>query len=171
MKVELTDLTEITRDNKRARTVIYIHNDNYGDRSPWLVLGQAEVKIDGRICWLSAYLTEGVSDFEHDSAYAVRLPLIGVKLEHIWYHTTYLTAWVDPNNENDFHVPRSGYNPMKHPDAETCEMDYCGKPHPIVPQGYYVPPFDEELYNAVRGKKLEIVIGLAREVKDEAVDS
>lgn len=171
MKVELTDLTGITRDNKRVRTTVYLHENNYGDKIPWLIFGQAEVRNEERICWLDARMTEGVSDFEHDSAHALRLPLIGLKFEQVWYHTTYITAWVDPNNPDGFHVPRPGYNPMKHPDAEVCEADYCGEPHPIVPQGYYVPPFDKELYEAVKGKKIEIIIGLVNETKDEAVGS
>lgn len=162
MKVELTDLTEITRNNKVARTVVYL-DIGYGEKIQWLTLGQAEVRNEGKICWLAAYLPEGVSDFEHDSAYALRLPLIGLKLEHVWYHTTYLTAWVDPNDAESFHVPLPGYNPMKLPGASICKEKYCGNKHPMVPEGHYVPPHNKELFEAVRGKKLEIVIGLVDE--------
>ena len=161
MKVELTDLTDITRNSKIAKTTVYLQ-DRYGNKVPWLILGEVEVRNEGKICWLSAYLTEGVSDFEHDSAHAVRLPLIGLKLDHVWYHTTYITAWIDPNDSESFHVPKPGYNPMKHPEACMCEADYC-EPHMMVPPGYYVPPHDAELYEAVKGKKIEISIGFNRE--------
>jgi len=175
-----TDLRNITRRSDRLKTVVRIHL-NWETKRDWLVLGETQIRAqkdgggDGR--WrLEAYLGKGVTDFEHDSAYAVRLPLIGLQLGPlaVSYHRTELFAWVDPNEDPafspDFRVPRPGYNPMTHPDIHVCKTKGClednPKGHIIVPQGFYVPPFDAELYEAVRGKKVEISIGPVYE-KDE----
>jgi hypothetical protein len=50
---------------------------------------------------------------------------------------------------------------MEHPNAVTCEN--CEDPHIIVPLGFYV-----ELYEAVRGKKVEIPIGLVYPKESDA---
>ena len=159
--LEFTDLSDITRRSDRAMTTVIIQPDYRGINEPlkWLEFGEAQLRKEERICWLSAYLTEDVSDFEHDSAHALRLPLIGLEFKHLWYQSAYFRAWVNPNNPDDFRVPRAGYNPMKHPDAYTCEAEYC-EPHIIVPEGYYCPPHDVELYDAVKGREVEIIIGL-----------
>lgn len=183
--VQYTDLREITRESHLCRTVVFLQGSIYERRQfKWLELGQAVLRRQKESsslnAWrLEAYLTEGTCDFEHDSAYALELPLIGLQLGDlgIHYHTTYLTAWVDPNAADQFsqgfRVPRPGYNPMKHEKAVTCEgvynekkRKYCkwneGKPHIIVPEGFYRPPFDLELYRAVAGKQVEIHIGPVR---------
>lgn len=175
-----TDLRPITRMADRCHAVVVVEL-GFDKKVRWLELGQVQLRRQRESSGinayrLEAYLTEGVCDFEHDSAYALRLPLIGVQLGDlgIHYHNTVLTAWIDPNAvdtfSQDFHVPRPGYDPTKHPKAVTCEgiydekkKKYCkwneGKPHVIVPEGFYVPPFDRELYEAVRGKRVEITIG------------
>src|SRR3989344_2568669 len=106
--LEFTDLSNITRYSDKARTVVTIQPDfrGFNEAFKWLEFGQAQLRNEGRICWLGAYLTEGVSDFEHDSAHALRLPLIGLQFEHLWYQNTHFKAWVDPNNPDDFRVPR-----------------------------------------------------------------
>jgi hypothetical protein len=137
------------------------------ERVNWLVFGQANLRPsrdrpDGR--WrLDARMTGGVTDFEHDSAYALKLPLIGVVFENVDYHASVFTGWVDPNinvdDSSEFRVPRQGYDPTKLPDAHMCKTGECKKnPHIIVPEGFWLPPFDLELYRAVRGKKVEIRI-------------
>lgn len=165
--VKETDLRAITRDAGRALTTVSIFEDSCGrsQKHPWLQLGESRVRPtwdrpDGR--WvLDAYLPAGVTDQEHSSAYALRLPLVGLSYIGTLYQQTELTAWVDPNAPHDFHVPRPGYDPMKHPKAERCVQGSCkAEPHVIVPEGFYVPPIDLTLYELVRGKRVEILIGL-----------
>lgn len=161
----LTDLSGITRNSHKLLTTVTIEDgDMMRDRIEWLRLGQARVRHardrhDGR--WvLEAYLDKGATDFEEDSAYAIRLPLIGATFEGVDYHTTNLLAWVDPNAGGphpEFHVPTPGYNPLKHPDTTVCKR--CKPHHPIVPTGMYVPPFDPDLYALVAGKKVSIHVG------------
>jgi hypothetical protein len=107
------------------------------------------------------------TDREEDSAYACILPLIGVEIASVYYHNTTVSAWIDPDCATpftQFHVPKPGYDPREHKDAVMCQSESCletpledgGGPHVIVPEGFYTPPFDEELYEQVRGKQVEI---------------
>ncbi len=66
----------------------------------------------------------------------------------------------------DASASRPGYDPTRHPKATICgEKKPCcwrdGEPHVIVPEGFYVPPVDIELYQLVSGKEVEIVLGAA----------
>jgi hypothetical protein len=114
-----TDLRAITRDTDKCRTTVALYLDGY-TRTPWLRFGQAQLSSQserhtGR-SRLEARMTAGVTDFEHDSAYALRLPLIGVQFDGLLvrYHTTFLIGWIDPDAEEDFHVPGPGYDPTKY---------------------------------------------------------
>jgi len=173
IQVQETDLREVTRHSDLCLTVVSIQTVSWdrNSRVKWLVCGQSRLcpqndRPDGR--WkLEAYLPSGVTDFEHDSAYAFRLPLIGVQFEGVSYGQTTVLAWIDPNEDpelgmSDFHVPRPGYNPMKLPGATLCKAKDHGytchkKPHMIVPEKHYVPPTDKDLYEAVKGKRVEIL--------------
>lgn len=191
--IKETDLRPITRDSKRLMCTVTMElgytRDGYTRRVTWLQFGECNIRsqrdrVDGR--WrLEAHLANNACDEEHDTAWALKLPLIGLQLGALAvdYSRTHFVAFVDPDagpergsSSGDFHVPRPGYNPMKHPEATICEgiynktkNQYCKwnnkKKHVIVPGGFYVPPFDKELYEAVRGKRVEIVIGPV--LKDE----
>lgn len=183
--VQETDLRPICRASDRCITVVTLHVD-WEARARWLVLGETQIRQqsdrrDGR--WrLEAYMADA-TDFEHDSAYALRLPLVGLEFTGLDYHRSTFHAWIDPNAvdefSQDFHVPRPGYDPRKDPKARTCSGTYDGKenfckwnegrPHPVVPEGFYVPPYDADLYGVVRGKLVEISCGPVR--KDGAEES
>ena len=166
--VPLTDLRGITRNSDRCITTVFIQDQNY-NRIEWLRFGQVQLRgydssRKAGESMLQAYLSEGATDFEHDSAYACCLPLIGVTYEGVEYHTTRLHAWVHPaagdrDSAVRFSVPLPGYNPMKHKDTVICSAKTCDEKHPIVPEGMYWPPFEKDLYRLVRGQKVEISIG------------
>lgn len=173
-----TDLRGITSDTKRCISIVTLDmgvNERGSEtKLKWLVFGAAMLKqardnFDGR-WFLEAYMKDA-TDFEHDSALALRLPLIGLRICRVRHQHTIMAAWVDPNEDvssdgrwAEFHVPRAGYDPTKHPEACVCKTGQCkSKPHPMVPPGFYVPPFDLDLYMAVRGKKVEITLGLTDE--------
>ena len=132
-KPETTDLRDIGRASDCCLTVVTLYLD-WETKLRWLVLGESRLRTqrdrpDGR--WrLEALLKAGVTDFEHDSAYALGLPLIGVHFDGIEYHQTKLTAWIDPNEANGFHVPKPGYNPMTHPEAHVCNDKHCKRDDP-----------------------------------------
>lgn len=163
-----TDLRSITRNADRCLTEVTI-KIGWDLKIKWLVFGQSQIfrqtesGKDGR--WrLEAFLPVGVTDCEHDSAFALKLPLIGLQLGSpaVYYHTASYLAWVDPSagadDSPDFHVPRSGYNPLDTTLARAYECTECTKKkHLIVSR--YVPEFDAELFKAVSGKMVEIAIG------------
>lgn len=169
--LKTTDLRPITRRSDTCLTKVLLRRSWEDRQFEWLMMGEAHLsgRQGGNQNWtLKAYLTSGVTDFEHDSAYALQLPLIGVELDSVYYHSTHIVGYVDPElDKNSFRVPVPDYNPMKHEDAVECKE--CEKPHVVVPEGLYCPPFNWGLFNAVRGKRVEIHIGpvLPKDEDDE----
>jgi hypothetical protein len=138
-------------------------------RCPWLLFGQCYLRQnDGanKGNWrLGAYLADA-TDFEHDSAHALSFPLIGVHVTAADYGTTHIQGWIDPQPRwsEDFCIPPKGYDPRKHPDAEMCPQCKGKKGsenqrHIMVPEGFYSPPKNPELFKQMRGLKVEIDIG------------
>ena len=160
MKLEEIDLRPISRDSEKLYCKVYLRDENY-DEARWLILGCASLRETSDGQQLIARMD--ATDFEHDSAYVIVLPLIGVTFQSIHNHTVTLTAWIDPDAASDFSVPQTGYDPTKHKDAYICEEGRCKEhPHPMVPEGYYTPPHNRKLYDAVRGKRVKIHFGPVR---------
>jgi hypothetical protein len=162
------DLRPITRESDRYQTVVRIYRDGFRHKR-WIVLGQAALErrgdgFDKPLRWdFEAYLTEGVTDFEHDSARAIRIPLIAVEFKHVWYGHAEFNAVIDPMNGRGFHVPPPGYNPMELPETRQCTHPECkDEPHLVVPEGHYVPPTNEELFKKVAGRYVQIIFGVPR---------
>ena len=165
MKIELIDLTGVTRDSDKLRTTIYIHTDRY-DRTleEWIRLGQFELRQDINPHMIIA--RGDATDFEHDAIYLLRLPIIGLTLDRIAYGATTLEAYIHPDVDpdgHDFGVPPPGYNPMKLKGVTKCHQCKGDEAHVIVPEGNYTPKFNPELYEQVRGKKITIHTGFKRE--------
>lgn len=183
MEIEEIDLRSICRQPNRYGVTVFLVN-RLGRGTGWLRLGQANLERNDRSSspienfWtLSARMgsrneNESVpTDFEHDTAYACKLPLIGVEFKSFRYHTATFTGWIYPSDDtasdgfHEFHVPRNGYDPRKHPKAVMCQDKDCldagvengGGPHVIIPEDFFVPPFDPELYEAVKGRPVEIL--------------
>lgn len=161
------DLRSICRESELCSTTIYLLPNKYGTfRHPWLFAGQASLdpaheRSHERT--LRAYLGRGATDFEHDSAYAFKLPLLGVFFERVDYHTTVLTGFLPPDmRADDFRVPAPGYNPFELDGAEMCDGERCGEKHPMVPEGCYVPRGDPAVLKAVRGRRVMVRIGPRR---------
>jgi len=171
-----TDLRTITRRSDKCQTVIYLCDYLGHAKWKWLIFGEMQLRSHDRNAqrhYVSAYLGQGATDVEHDSALALQFPVLGLKFEHLWYHTTVFSAIVDPLHDGqdeemdemtrgEFRVPGPGYDPMKLSGASICDYGQC-QPHPIVPEGYYLPPHDPKLHLAVAGRYIEIHVGVARE--------
>ncbi len=101
-----------------------------------------------------------MTDPEHDSAYALSLPLVGVEFGDISYHTAEFSGWVDNCDPHGFHVPDPGYNPLQDKGVVICKVypDCKRKPHKVVPEGFFVPPVNPTLYQKVRGMRVTIRI-------------
>lgn len=164
-KLPPVDLRSICRASDRCLTEVYVSIDRYGPHEhKWLVLGEGHLDryIPERDEYtLRAYLGRDATDFEHDSAYAAQLALQGVSWKNVMYHCAEFTAFIPPDIEpDDFHVPAPGYNPFKWDETKTC--DWCGDGHPIVPEGYYVPPGDPNALKLLRGKRVRIAFSTER---------
>jgi len=159
-----TDLRHCTRDTERCKTLVQIaveeSNHPRSDHIDWLRFGQATLRMDLFPVELRAYLPEGVTDPEHDSGYALILPLIGLELKYVSYHCTALEAFVAPRAEWDFRVPWPGYDPLA--EAVPCTDSSCVSAHLIVPEESYTPYTDPDLYREVVGRHLQIQIGPER---------
>jgi hypothetical protein len=165
----LTDLSGLTYGKSQTR--VFLLKSYYDhEQIEWLQFGEADLYREGdtlvRGRWRLEARLEHVTDWEHSNAIALRLPLVGVELGPLPVRSGHvsLTGWVDPNLDTDdehngFHVPRPGYNPCLHPEFSKCTSCKGNNAHFMVPPGFYVPPFDRELYKAVRGKRLEIHLG------------
>jgi hypothetical protein len=162
------DFRKLSREADRCITVVTVFDcHEYGDRIRWLRFGQANLQYHehSKQCVLKAYLGDA-TDCEHDSAYILQLPLIGLTFQSPLYHTMEFSAWIDPNGFEEFRVPRDGYDPASLPDADRCKMKGCRKGHLIVPPGYYAGPKpDRELFEAVRGKRVEVSVGVVRDAE------
>lgn len=127
----------------------------------WIVCGETSLRVLGRRVWdLSAYLNRCATDCEHDSAFAFSLPLTGVEIDSVAHGRTTIAAWVEASPASwmpRFRVPRPGYDPFT--DATSCSLCRGAAAHVIVADGRYLPPFDADLFEAVRGCRVEIVIG------------
>jgi hypothetical protein len=169
-RVEPVDLRPITRYTDKVVTRVYLCDEFGHHQRVWITLGQCKlmrpIERNNMRWWLGAYLTEGVTDFEHDSAYALRLPLLALSFEMLEMGMAWFHAIIDPNNADDFCVPPPGYNPMEHTEAYDCEE--CRKrkgaePHMIVPENFFVPPRDPKLHAKVACRHVLITIGVVHE--------
>jgi len=142
----------------------------YDNWSEWLQFGQAALhKIRDEDNWLLlAYMKDdAVAGPEHGRVHLLRLPLIGLVFRWCDNHWTRLSAYIDPDGDDftdspGFRVPGAAtYDPRTHPSSRTCRSDACWlkKPHIIVPHSAYLPPFDATLFEAVRARRVEIILG------------
>jgi len=161
------DFRALSRNSKKIRTSIVLWSD-YA-QSEWIQLGEIMFRENGdrnsRGTWLLGAYLSNATDFEHDAAWLFKMELIGVRFTSCEYGQTSFEGWIKPDNSEDFRVPSPDYNPLKHKDATKCggtAKEYCkrGEPHVIVPEGFYIPPENPELFNIVRGRRIEVTTGL-----------
>lgn len=156
--VKPTDLRAITRRADSCLTTVTLHMA-WNLNLEWLTFGEANIRrvANEGSDELIARIGDDVTDDEHDAAYALILPLIGLRFRRLDYHVAHFEAWVDPNPES-FRVPRQAYDPAKDPQAHKCTSKSCGTPHIIVPADLYQPPRDPELHALVAGKRVSLAI-------------
>jgi hypothetical protein len=167
--IEELDFREISRGSRTHYTDVYLRvpfhcQEKVGATSVrWLRLGKVDLRRDTTVRGpqqfeLRAYLAKGATDFEHDSASVVRLSLLAVEISIISDGVLRINACIDPQAVDRFFVPNPEYNPLEHPDTIICDSEYCDG-HPIVPENFYIPDPNPELFKKVRGCAVEIVIG------------
>ena len=176
------DLRYLCQDPERYETIVYLVDSYDRQRVPWLKLGKVSLRqkrdYDPHRWELSARMGAdkpgyGVpTDFEHDTPYVVCLPLVGVHLVRVASGYTWVTGFITTEagysneEDTDFKVPHEGYDPRKHPESCDCEDTQCisvpledgGGPHTIIPEDFYTPPFNSELFQKVKGYRVEILM-------------
>jgi hypothetical protein len=134
-------------------------------RTEWIRCGEIDLfERDSHhhkgVWQLKAFLDK-VTDFEHDSASAFRFELVGVEFNHITYGGTTLSGWIKAGDPEAFRVsPDPNYNPLLLKGTTKCRQCKGKDSHLIVPEGYYIPPIDEDFYNLCSGRKVEIRTGV-----------
>ncbi len=169
-----TDLRSITRGAKRYSTTVTISDWLDLNRSEWLMMGEADIR-NQRISydtrwWLESRMRDNVTDPEHDTVIAVRLPLVGAEINSVDYTMVHIVATIPADCESEFCVPLPGYDPISNPPkgSTVCKEKRCGKNHLVLPDGFYVPKFNEELYRSVVGRRVMITMGpVYKEMDDE----
>lgn len=172
------DLTNCTRWSKHTRSTIQIFNPVTNQWQEWLVFGEVTIRKEdpfrGCLGMVGARCTAGVTDFEHDSAWAFHIPIMGIQYEQACeYSCVHVFASIpidvaDRNTYDDLRVPLGPYEPGNLEGARLCKDRHCPRReegekggHVIVPEGYYAgPPADRSLSRMVAGRRIQITIGL-----------
>ena len=153
---DIVDLVSVSRGKESTLTTVSVNLDY--QEFPWIRTGAAQLTRNRDKSWLlSCYAEKNLADPEHDSIWIVRLELIGLEFDSAYYGVTEFNAWISPDPEN-FHVPDPGYNPKEAAKECTC----CATPSLIVPEGMYVPKFNQELFEKLRGVRVTVRIGPAK---------
>jgi hypothetical protein len=161
------DFRALSRNADRILTTVILYTDH--ERTEWIKLGEIMLRERGNnfngIWSLGAYLLNA-TDFEHDSAHLLKIELVGVTFTAVEYGQTRFEGFIRADAEDGFRVGGPDYNPLKLKDTKQCKgtrKDHCkwgdGKSHLIVPEGFYVPPVNVELFNIVRGRRVEVITG------------
>jgi hypothetical protein len=172
-KILETDLRHITRSGAGVLMVV-VSLEDLGRRDVWLRAGGATLRWHKNGAELRAYLRDGATDFEHDSAFAFTLPLIGLQMDYGFgvCGSIYFEGWVSPDPEM-FRVPGPGYDPLSSSYTSTlCSGKDCGgEPHRIVAsENYSGPPHDKSVDQRqalVAGRRVSIQLYPWRPEKTE----
>ena len=180
----LHDYVALTRDAGKILTTVTIHTPyqvklpkpkkyqagewdkwEYRSHFEWLRFSQCSIRRferhDREVWQVSSYLLNA-TDFEHDPARVLSFEVVGLKYTGTDYGRTSVSAWIKSDSVEDFRVPPPDYNPLTHKDVEKCKgKRYCkrGEPHLILPEGFYLPKPNVELFEQVRGSFIELTTG------------
>jgi hypothetical protein len=155
------DLRPFTRDSKKISTSIFLKGFRYDDKQfLWIKAGSIDMRKtpeqgDKEQYTLQSLRLRGYTDCEHDSAKALTIPVVGLRMVTGWGGNLRFTGWIDfnPTRAEELRV----FNPSAvDPEASVCNDERCGKPHPIVK---YIPNPDPVLFDKIRGMEVEVFIG------------
>lgn len=152
--IELLDFREITAGSMECQVKL---RDGFARAKPWIKCHSLSIRSPTsyrNLWWDAEARLDSVYDPEHDLCKAFTLPLLGVTFKGAYWGRILFAAAVDPTRPDDFLVPAADYNPGK-THGKPCEQ--CeGDAHLMVPEGFYVPDHDPELFSKVVGAQVEI---------------
>lgn len=165
------DFRPLSRNSDKIETTVILYTDH--ERSEWIKLGEIQLRERSdpfKGIWsLGAYLLNA-TDPEHDSAHLLKMELVGVTFTAVEYGQTRFEGFIRADEEDSLRVGGPDYDPIKlaKPCKGTPRVCKWGenKPHPMVPEGFYLPPANPALFNIVRGRRVEVITGPVRK-KDE----
>lgn len=169
--IEKLDLTGYTRNVEKVRTMIFIDNrEEYGDNPQplWIECGDIQMsKRDREPIWtIGARMSYGITDFEHDAAYAFVFEAIGVEFESAYFGDFRFSGWIAFHDYSQFRIPEAAYDPNKDPEGSRCTEKSCKaeakkkgeKPHLILGERFS-PKANLELFKKLRGRRFIIQFG------------
>lgn len=155
---------DFRRDDRRELlTLITVHADYKGHA--WIHTGDVDiVKHSGsgqRGSWTLDAKNYGATDFDHDMAILFRIKLTGVAFSLASGGRLWIDAFIAGDDPDAFRVPLPGWNQLK--GATKCTHGDCRTKdarHLVVDEGRYIPPPNPELFDMLRGLRIEIVTGV-----------
>ena len=158
------EVLDFRRDDRReANTIITVHADYKGHM--WICCD--DIEITGRSnqsdSWTVEANNHGATDGEHDTAVMFRFALVGVTFRMASGGRVWLNGFVAGDDPGTFRVPPAEWNQLE--GATKCTHERCrGKDtrHLVVDEGRYIPPPNDELFDTLRGLRIEIVMGSCR---------
>jgi hypothetical protein len=149
-----------------ASTIVTVHADYRGHA--WIHAGEVELterawSQGNRGCWTLEVRRRGATDFEHDTAVALRMGLAGVAFRMASGGRLWLDAVIAGDDPSLFRVPEPEWDQLK--GAIKCLHANCRTKdarHLVVEEGRYIPPHNEALFERLRGLRVEIVTGVSR---------
>lgn len=158
--METRNFQDITRDSEFVKTTMRL---SHGPEAPKIIVcGASQLHNYGadHSAQFRAFLRDGATDGEHDSAKAFSIPLIGLEPQIAGTLNSLYEGWVEPEYRS-FWVGGPDYDPFE--GAEDCEDDICPDDHVITD---YLPEQTEktrELFDTISGEKVEIQWSVTRE--------
>lgn len=160
--IEELDLRSITRLSNIAVTSIIVQDNNF-KKSKWIIAGVSSLYSHNNRYDLKIPLND-IRDEEHGfEAYALSLPLVGLRLSFISNGMACYEAIVDPTSGhfNDreeyttFAVPKSIEELTE--SLAACTFDYCSQDSCRI--GKYIPRYHSDLFHKVAGLSVTIWMG------------
>ena len=164
-KLDPIDLSAISRYPNLVFTQVTFDGDSRlndmcqdanGKPAPWLEFGECDIRNESSTSCISGRMRSGITDFEHDSCYVVRIDLVGLKYSFTDGQISWFEAVITPEIE-DIRIHDPSFVPEKVKGAYECDVESCEK-HLILPEGYYTPPI-YKYAKAVAGKRIRILTG------------
>jgi len=149
--------THIAFDDCRLRDRLVQKTEDRITYLNWLDFGLCEIRNESNTCFLGARMRDGITDFEHDSCYALRIDLVGLKFKYVHAHATVLEAWISPDPD-DILIHSPDFIPEDIEDAGPCPHCKGSEKHLMLPGGHFVPP-RYDLARVVAGKRISIHLG------------
>lgn len=155
------EVLDFRRDDRtESSTIITVHADYKGYM--WIHAGDVDV-VGGSARhdpWRLESKLHGATDDEHDTAVLFRMQLMGVTLRMASGGRVWIDAFIAGDDPGSFRVPMPGWKQLE--GATKCAHANCRTKdfkHLVVDQGKYIPPPNLELFDMLRGLRVEIVTG------------